>query len=302
MTIRYIESMTQILYGAPIAEYMQQHVREYVASCDADEYTIGYMAILVVGENNPSMTYVRAKQKLAESLGIDLQVKHVTLEQLEAAVLAENSNPDCAAMIVQLPIPGSTSEQRDSILAEINPLKDVDNLSGKAHILGATPGAALALVDYYGYGNMEGVAVTVLGQSDLIGRPLAEACRLRQAVVSTCDITTPDEDMRRLCRDSQIIFAATGQLHLVDVSCTNEHGDQIIIDIGWGMIDGKPAGDVNPDALAGRVAAYSPVPGGVGPVTVSQLFVNMVFLVQVAQALEGSDNADGPEITEVIQE
>lgn len=275
--------MTHILYGAPVAESMQQHVREYVASCDADEYTLGYMAILVVGENNPSMTYVRAKQKLAASLGIDVQVRQVELDQLKDAIHSANTDTNCAAMIVQLPIPGATSEQRDVLLAQIDPLKDVDNLSGKAHILGATPAAALAMVDYYGYGNMEGVTVAVLGQSDLIGKPLAAACRLRKAVVHTCDITTPPDEVRRLCRESQIIFAATGQLHLVDETLTNDQGDQVLIDIGRGTLDGKPAGDVNTDAIANRVAAYSPVPGGVGPVTVSQLFVNMIFMVQVAQ-------------------
>ena len=107
----------------------------------------------------------------------------------------------------------------------------------------------------------------VLGQSDLIGKPLAAACRLRKALVETCDITTDPEEMRRLCRAAKIIFSATGKLHLVDASFINDSHDQVIIDIGRGMIDGKPAGDVDSDAIADQVAAYTPVPGGVGPVT-----------------------------------
>jgi methylenetetrahydrofolate dehydrogenase (NADP+) / methenyltetrahydrofolate cyclohydrolase len=256
----YAESMTHILLGAPVAELMQQHVREYVASCEADDFRLGYLAILVVGEDNPSMTYVRAKQKVADSLGIEMHVRHLTLEQLESALQIENSATDCAAIIVQLPIPGATTAQRDAILSQIDPSKDVDNLSGNANILGATPAAAMAMVDHYGYGEMAGVNVVVLGQSNLIGKPLAAACRMRHAIVHTCDITTPPDDMRRLCREAHIIFAATGQLHLVDAEFTNDAHDQIYIDIGRGMIDGKPSGDVDISTIADRVAAYSPVP------------------------------------------
>lgn len=273
--------MTHILYWAPVAEALQQHVREYVASCEADNYTLGYMAILVVGENNPSMTYVRAKQKLAESLGVDVQVKQMKVEALREAIIAENSNPHCAAMIVQLPIPDCTPEQRDELLALIDPLKDVDNLSGKAHLLGATPAAALAMIHHYGYGDIAWVHVAVVWQSDLIGKPLAIVCEQRGAIVHRCDINTDPDEVRRICREAHIIFAATGQLHLVNREYINDTADQIVIDIGRGMIDGKPAGDVDIEAIANHVAAYSPVPGGVGPVTVSQLFVNMVFLDSV---------------------
>ena len=191
-------------------------------------------------------------------------------------------------IVVQLPLPPELKEYEAEILSAIAPQKDIDGLSGVVSglsqcgivdFLPATPKAILTLLNHYKLDNFKGKTIAILGQSNLIGKPLALACIQRWATVYSCNIDTPQDEIKSQCQKADYIIACTGHLHLVDESYIWANKNQIIVDVWYGHINGKAAGDVQTDNIADKVAAYSPVPGGVGPLTIASLFDN-IFVLQ----------------------
>ena len=126
---------------------------------------------------------------------------------------------------------------------------------------------------------MKGKIVSIIGQSNIVGKPLILECIKRGATVASFTATNSLEEIKTMTQQSDYIISCTGKIHLVDASFLRNDGSQIVVDVGYGHIDGKPAGDVNIDAVKDIVSAYTPVPGGVGPLTVACLFSN-VFVLQ----------------------
>ncbi|USN56462.1 MAG: bifunctional 5,10-methylenetetrahydrofolate dehydrogenase/5,10-methenyltetrahydrofolate cyclohydrolase [Candidatus Peribacteria bacterium] len=250
-----------------------------------------FLAIIHVGDNPASATYVRMKKKYGESHGIEVRIFGQEEEQTHNSLLAliESLNTDksCAGMMIQLPLPPALQPYATELCARIAPLKDVDGLGGQLlglstigqqNIRPATPGGILTLLDHYGYGDLRRQTVLIIGQSNLLGKPLAIACINRGATVITTNKSTDPDTLRTYCLQADIICSCTGVIHLIGADHIRHDGSQVIIDAGYGHLDGKAVGDVDFEAVESHVRAITPVPGGVGPMTVAQLFANLIIL------------------------
>jgi methylenetetrahydrofolate dehydrogenase (NADP+)/methenyltetrahydrofolate cyclohydrolase len=132
----------------------------------------------------------------------------------------------------------------------------------------------MILLDEYGYGDIQGKKITILWQSNLIGKPLMLSLIRRGATVFSFNIYSDHECMRQSCLQSDIIISCTGAVHLVDASFVRDDQSQIVIDVGRWFKDNRPVGDVQLESITQRVEAYTPLPGWVGPLTIASLFMN----------------------------
>lgn len=299
----------QILDGKKIAQEMKEDLKNQV-SCSFPEKK--YVAIIFLWENKSSQTYVNLKKKFGNDIGLDVHVfwqKSIQEEhpnndrdyQLEyfqkkeyrnVSELAElieylNFDKDCVGIMIQLPLPENFKKYQARILSMISPKKDIDGLWGKLQglssiwaidFLPATPKSVITLLEKYDLVDFQWKTISILGQSDLIGKPLAIECMKKWATVFSFNERSNQDIMKETSKKSDYIISCTGQIHLVDDSFLNESGNQILVDVGYGYKDGKPVGDINFQKVENKVQATSPVPGGVWPLTVACLFDNIFVL------------------------
>lgn len=266
-----------------------------------------YIAILFFGEDYSSSTYVKHKQKYWESIWITTKI--FTEENFSPLIkeswwlatrvlkLIKQLNDDdfCVGIIVQLPLPENLKEQQINILSAISPLKDIDWMWGVntglssvwlIDFIPATPKAVLILLDHYNLWNMKNKKVSIIWQSNIVGRPLIFECIKRWATVASFNIENTQEEIQNITKQSDYIISCTGKVHLLDQNYIRMDNSQIIVDVGYWHIDGKPVGDVNIESIADHVAAYTPVPGGIWPLTVACLFDNIFTLQEYKKVLE----------------
>ncbi|MBO4476463.1 MAG: bifunctional 5,10-methylenetetrahydrofolate dehydrogenase/5,10-methenyltetrahydrofolate cyclohydrolase [Bacteroidales bacterium] len=239
------------------------------------------LAVVLVGDNPASRTYVRAKIKAAELVGIqgkELEFPAgVPQDELLAAVSALDADPSVDGILVQLPLPPQIDPDR--VLDAISPAKDVDgfhpaNVSslqlGRPCTIPCTPKGIIRLIDSTGV-SIEGKRAVVVGRSNIVGKPVAKLLLDRNATVSIAHSHT--RDLKSLTREADILVVATGKRSLVDGSMVKPGA--IVIDVGiTRTAEGTLGGDVD-FASAKDVAAWiTPVPGGVGPMTVAMLMEN----------------------------
>jgi len=241
--------------------------------------------VYVMGSNSPSWIYIRHKQKIAERLGIDIKIisldEHLSTQ--EVIQVAKNANLDdsCDAILFQLPL--SPQVNAEAVLNLIDPEKDVDGLSvynqgllAKGNleqaIIPCTPLGIIRLLKYYGV-SLQAKRMLIIGRSTLVGRPLGLYALSENATVTIAHSQTPD--LRACVAEADIIVCATGRHPLLEWNMLNEH--QILIDVGiHRTAQGKIHGDM---PLIGSdepsVAAYTPVPGSIGPMTINSLMYNI---------------------------
>lgn len=241
------------------------------------------LAVVLVGDDPASAVYVRSKTKAAREAGVDVRDHKLaaTTRQAELAALVRtlNADPGVDGILVQLPLPAGLDA--DAVIREIDPAKDVDGLSpvnlgllaqGKPRLAPCTPTGCMRLLREVG-AELAGARAVVLGRSLLVGRPMALLLANADATVTMCHSRTRElaDEVRR----ADIVVAAVGRPGLV-------HGDWIqpgavVIDVGMNRLaDGKLVGDVDAAGAAQRARALTPVPGGVGPMTIACLLENTV--------------------------
>lgn len=243
----------------------------------------------MVGENHPWAAYVRRKVSYAQKLWLETKIFSDETTIFDDITTC-NKDDQCLGIIVQLPLPKYLATQKKAILDAVTPYKDVDCLweraielslvgNWKIPIAPATPEAVLQIMKHYHlYDTIADKKIAILGEGDLVGRALAILLEKTWAQVQTFNEFSDQNQMRSICQSADIIIAATGKIHLVDHTFIGDRRDQVIIDVGRGMLDGKPVWDVNFDDVVGRVAAITPIPWWVWPVTVASLFWNLVIL------------------------
>jgi len=276
-----------------------------------------YVAIIFLGDDYSSATYVKHKKAYGESIGLPVivfgQNHQAEYDRNQAGKFDDvgiyinqnydnvwkvmelirylNHDDECVWIIIQLPLPEQFEQYKEQLLAAITPQKDLDGLGGVVVWLSeiglidfvpATPKAVLYLLQHYKLDNFTGKTVAILWQSNIVGKPLALECIKREATVYTCNSKTPVEAIKMMTKQSDYIISSTGKVHLLDETFVRDDKSQIIVDVGYGHIDGKPVGDVNIETIKDKVAAYTPVPGWVWPLTVACLFAN-VFVLQEYQ-------------------
>ena len=276
------EMTGEILDGKATAMAVREGVAARVAALVADGVQPG-LAVVLVGEDPASQVYVRNKDKAASAAGITVQTRKLPAEttqaELEAVVLELNEDAAVHGILVQLPLPKGLDEQR--VVEAISPEKDVDGLhpanvaalvQGVEGLLPCTPAGCIELLDRHDIA-LEGKHVVVIGRSQLVGKPVAQLALGRNATVTICHSRTKDLSAEVVRAD--VIVAAVGWAKLVQGDWVKPGA--VVLDVGINRgDDGKLVGDVDFEAASQRAAWITPVPGGVGPMTIAMLLANTV--------------------------
>lgn len=270
-----------LLDGKKVRDERATELRERIQACSS----VPTLVILQVGDVPESTLYIEQKVRFGQTVGVGVQHVHVPADITESAlqenIRTHNERADVHGIIVQLPLPAHISVE--TIMNTIAPEKDVDGLSEKnstrlEHGEGFVPATARGVMSLLAYYNIQTAhkRATVIGRSHLVGMPIAQALQRSGATVTICHKET--EDIPAKARQADILVVATGVSGLVTKEYVAE--GQVIIDVGITVqqTEGKRSysGDVDFDAVAPVVHAITPVPGGVGPMTVVSLFENVL--------------------------
>ena len=262
--------------GAALAARIRAEIAEEVATLPP----IG-LATILVGDDAPSHLYITRKHEAAEQVGIrtlDHRLPADTSEEEVLKLVSRLAADDSVhGILPQLPLPGGIDEAR--VIRAVPPMKDVDGFTpvnagqlylGRPTLVSATPLGIIALLDEYGVG-LEGARAVVVGRSDIVGKPVAHLLLQANATVSICHSRT--DDLGSYTRDADVLVAAAGIAGLIAPDMVKEGA--AVIDVGQNRTEAGLVGDVDPGAL--EVAGFlTPVPGGVGPMTVAMLLQNTV--------------------------
>ena len=273
-----------ILEGKPVAENVLAVVRAGVERLRAERGVTPTLGVVLVGDFAPSLVYVRSKKRAADSVGIasrdHLYPQGLTQRELIDVLRSLNADPAVHGILLQLPLPKGLDE--DAAIAAIAPEKDADGLhpmnlgrllAGEPSVVPCTPAGCLEILDHYG-AKLEGAETVVIGRSRLVGKPLAQLLLARHATVTMCHTRT--RDLAAHTRRADVLCVAAGRAGIVT-------GDMVkdgawVIDIGINRLPtGKLVGDVDFDSVRARAGAITPVPGGVGVMTVAMLLRNTLL-------------------------
>ncbi|MCC6600720.1 MAG: bifunctional 5,10-methylene-tetrahydrofolate dehydrogenase/5,10-methylene-tetrahydrofolate cyclohydrolase [Crocinitomicaceae bacterium] len=283
-----------LLDGNLTASAIKKEIAEKVQRLIAEGKSVPHLAAVLVGENGASLTYVNAKVKACEEVGFRSTLIHkpenISGEELLEIIEQLNSDPSIDGYIVQQPLPLHISEQQ--ILLAIDPAKDVDGFHpenvgrvalGLPGHIPATPYGIIRLLDHYGV-ETEGKNAIVLGRSHIVGLPMAILLQ-RNEYPGNCTVTiahSRTKDIANLCRSSDIIVAAIGKPGFVTADMVKEGA--VVIDVGITRLPDaskksgfRLKGDVDFDAVAPKTSFITPVPGGVGPMTIVSLLSNTLI-------------------------
>lgn len=274
--------MYRIIDGKRISQEIKEELREEMLRLKAAGES-RCLAVIQVGEDPASSVYVRNKKKACEYIGMDSRSYHLPSETTEAELLELigelNADPTVNGILVQLPLPQQIDEER--VLLAILPEKDVDgfhpvnvgNLSiGRPGYVSCTPAGIIQLLKRSDI-EIEGKECVVLGRSNIVGKPMAMLLLRENATVTVCHSRT--KNLREITRRADILVAAVGKPKFVTAEYIKEGA--VVIDVGIHRnAEGKLCGDVDFESVAPHCEAITPVPGGVGPMTIAMLMNNCV--------------------------
>lgn len=269
-----------ILDGKSIAEKVKAEVREKVAFVAARGHRIS-LHVILVGDNPASAIYVRNKARACEAVGISGTTHHLSEQTGEAEVLALidslNRDPEVDGILVQLPLPPQI--RQDKVIEAVDPARDVDGfhpanlgrlLSDRPSLVPCTPAGILHLIEESGVG-FAGRRAVVIGRSIIVGKPTAMLLLSRHATVTVCHSRT--QGLPEIVKQGEILVAAVGKPKFVLGDWVQEGA--VVIDVGINRDEtGKLCGDVDFESVRGKASAITPVPGGVGPMTIAYLMKN----------------------------
>ena len=270
-----------ILHGKPVQERVLAEVKAGVDRLTQTRGVTPTLAVVLIGEDPASQVYVRGKKRAADSVGIatrdHLHPQGISQQELDGLLRSLNADRGVHGILLQLPLPKGLDET--VALAAIDPDKDVDGLhptnlgrllAGERGTVPCTPAGCLAILDHYGV-KLEGAEAVVVGRSRLVGKPLAQLLLARHATVTMCHTRT--RDLAEHTRRADVLCVAAGRPRMITGDMVKE--GVWVIDVGVNRLDtGRLAGDVDFDSVAPRAAGVTPVPGGVGLLTVAMLLKN----------------------------
>lgn len=269
-----------LIDGKKIAADVRAELRAEVAAFTRDTgITVG-LAVVLVGEDPASVVYIRNKIRACEEVGIRsfsyTLPADATQDATEALIGALADDPSVHGILVQLPLPAHLNTER--VLAKIPPRKDVDGFSaenigrlacGRNAIVACTPLGVMELL-HRSHINPSGKRAVVIGRSNIVGKPLAMLLLNADATVTVCH--SHSVDLAGICSRADILIAAVGKPGFVTAEMVKEGA--VVIDIGINRVNGKLVGDVDFENVAPKVSMITPVPGGVGPMTIAMLMKN----------------------------
>ena len=269
-----------IIDGKKEAELLRHEVKKEIDSLKLKNNKVPGLTVILIGDFAPSQIYVKNKEKNAKEVGINSEVVRYPKEVSEQEVLKKikelNDNNAVSGILVQLPLPSQINKEK--IINAINPLKDVDgfhpvnvgNLSSGYHAtVPCTPLGCLFLIKKT-ESNLSGKHAVIIGRSNLNGKPMAQLLLKENCTVTIVHSKT--KDLKIECLKADILVAAVGVPNLVKGDWVKK--DAIVIDVGINKVGDKIVGDVDFDNVKDKVKAITPVPGGVGPMTIACLLKN----------------------------
>ncbi|MFH0790550.1 MAG: bifunctional 5,10-methylenetetrahydrofolate dehydrogenase/5,10-methenyltetrahydrofolate cyclohydrolase [Candidatus Omnitrophota bacterium] len=278
--------MAKLLEGKPIAEKIQQEIIQEIRSLGFNPV----LASIQIGENAAAQAYVKSQRRTAEGLGITYNLcelkQDISEIELEEFILSLNSDKKINGIIIQMPLPAHIDYKQISRF--ISPEKDVEGMHpvnigkivfGKAGILPCTPQAVMELLKQTGV-DLYGKEAVVVGHSEIVGKPLALLLVDKFATVTICHIgTSKAGKLEEHVRKAEVLIVAVGKAGLIKGGWIKPGA--IVVDVGINRVDGKIVGDVEFDEAEKMAAYITPVPGGVGPLTVTMLMRNLVAAVKL---------------------
>lgn len=272
--------MAKILSGKEVSAKIKEKLKAEVAALTEKGVTPG-LAVVIVGNDPASKVYVGRKEAMCAELGMYSEKYALPEDTAQSELLALieklNSDPNIHGILVQLPLPEPLDEK--AVIAAIAPQKDVDAfhpvnvgkiMIGDYDFVPCTPAGIMELIAESGV-EVEGKNCVVIGRSNIVGKPMSMLLLHKNGTVTICHSRT--KNLAEITRNADILVAAVGRAHFVTADMVKPGA--VVIDVGMNRLeDGKLAGDVDFDAVEPIVAAITPVPGGVGPMTISMLMRN----------------------------
>ena len=280
----------KIINGKEIAAQVRAELRSEIQALKEKTGITPGLTVVLVGENPASLVYVRNKIKACEEVGIN-SVQHklpetTTHEELLGLIRHLNASKDVHGILVQLPLPKQINEEE--ILEEISPSKDVDGfhpynvgrlMIGNPVLQPCTPYGVMRLLDSTGV-DLSGKDAVVVGRSNIVGKPMAMMLLKRNATVTVCHSKT--KDLVERVRKADILVAAIGRAEFIKGEWVKEGA--VVIDVGMNRtMEGRLVGDVDFEGASERASFITPVPGGVGPMTIAMLLKNTVVAASRAR-------------------
>ncbi|HDE6408119.1 TPA: bifunctional methylenetetrahydrofolate dehydrogenase/methenyltetrahydrofolate cyclohydrolase FolD [Staphylococcus aureus] len=284
--------VAKILDGKQIAKDYRQGLQDQVEALKEKGFT-PKLSVILVGNDGASQSYVRSKKKAAEKIGMISEIVHLEETATEEEVLNElnrlNNDDSVSGILVQVPLPKQVSEQK--ILEAINPEKDVDGFHpiniGKLYIDEQTfvPCTPLGIMEILKHADidLEGKNAVVIGRSHIVGQPVSKLLLQKNASVTI--LHSRSKDMASYLKDADVIVSAVGKPDLVTKDVVKEGA--VIIDVGNTPDEnGKLKGDVDYDAVKEIAGAITPVPGGVGPLTITMVLNNTLLAEKMRRGID----------------
>ena len=274
----------QIIDGKLVAQVTREQIKKDVEAIKAANYPCGIgLAVILVGDDPASQVYVRNKIKACDEVGIKSFLCKLpaesTFDEVAGTINYLNENPDVSGMILQLPLPKHLDE--NALIDLIDPDKDVDGChyvqkgrlwTGRDSLVACTPYGVMKLLDYYNI-QLEGKNAVVIGRSNLVGKPLAQLLLDRNCTVTICHSRT--KNLAEITSRADIVCVAIGKAKFLKADMVKDGA--VVIDVGMDRDEnGKLCGDVDFADVAPKCSYITPVPGGVGPMTVTMLLANTV--------------------------
>ena len=269
-----------IIDGKKQAEIIRNEIKKEISDLKKNSGKVPSLTVILIGDFAPSLIYVKNKEKSAREVGINSEIirypKNVREKDILEKIEELNKNDEISGILVQLPLPSQISKEK--IINAINPSKDVDGFnpvnvgnlsSGYDSIVPCTPLGCLLLIKKI-ESNLAGKHAVIIGRSNLNGKPMAQLLLKENCTVTIVHSKT--KDLQNECLKADILVAAVGVPNLIKKDWVKKNA--IVIDVGINKVGEKIVGDVNFDELKDNVKAITPVPGGVGPMTIACLLKN----------------------------
>lgn len=284
--------MAKIIDGKAVSASVKEAVAKEAAALKEKGILVG-LAVVIVGNDPASRVYVNNKKKACAACGIESYEyalpEETTEEELLALVEKLNGDPAVNGILVQLPLPRQIDEHR--IIEAISPKKDVDAfhavnvgkiMIGDFDFLPCTPSGCMDLIDSTGV-PVEGKRCVVIGRSNIVGKPMAMLLLHRNGTVTICHSKT--KNLKEICREADILVAAVGRPNFVTADMVKEGA--VVIDVGMNRLEnGKLCGDVDFEGVSKVAGWITPVPGGVGPMTIATLMCNTLTAAKLQNGMD----------------
>jgi methylenetetrahydrofolate dehydrogenase (NADP+)/methenyltetrahydrofolate cyclohydrolase len=272
--------MDKILDGSALAKKIRANLKVQTEEYISKYQKVPHLAVILVGADSASETYVRFKEKACNQVGIKSTVinlpEDITEEKLIEEIDKLNNDKSIHGILLQLPIPKHLDSEK--IINLISPKKDVDGFANENvaklsknqdALVPCTPLGIIRLLEEYNI-KTQGEHCVILGRSQIVGKPMAQLMLQKNSTVTICHSKT--KNLKEIAKQADILIAAIGNAHMVDDTFVKDGA--VVIDVGVSRVDGKIFGDVDFDKVIDKVSYITPMPGGTGPMTIACLLEN----------------------------